>query len=120
MSSLKSDETRNKASDIGAKSVPAGLTLALALPQRMAEVNFEAASELMIFMSRRMEAQSELFRGLGHCRDFSGLAEMQREFWKQASADYSKEMSQLADIARANVAKVTGFVAEGAAPTHAA
>jgi len=120
MSNLKSDETRNKASDNRVKSAPAGLTMALGLPQRMAEVNFEAASELMTFMSRRMEAQSELLRDLGHCRDFNGLAEMQREFWQQASADYSKEVSQLADIARANVAKVTGFVAEGAAPTRAA
>jgi hypothetical protein len=120
MSNVKSDETRNKASDNGAKSVPAGVTMALALPQRMAEVNFEAASELMTFMSRRMEAQSELFRGLGHCRDFSGLAEMQRGFWEQASADYSKEVSQLADIARANLAKVTGLVAEGVAPARAA
>jgi len=120
MSNLKSDGTRSKASDDGAKSVPAGLAMALALPQRMAEVNLEAASELMMFMSRRMEAQSALFRGLGHCHNLGSVVEAQRAFWEQATEDYSKEVTELADIARAGVAKVAGAVAGDTASARAA
>jgi hypothetical protein len=114
MPNARDDHAGNDPAGKMTKSVQAGLATALSLPRKAAEANFEAASVLLGFISRRMKAQAEFFGGLSRCKDFTSAVEMHRGFWGHVSDDVSKETSQFSDIAKTDGTGIAKPVAESA------
>ncbi len=115
MTSTKNSQTVPFAPENLSKSVEASMAAALSLPQKIVETNLDAAGELLNFMSRRVKSQADFLRDIGHCKDLAGAVEMQRKFWSHISDDYGREMGQLSEMAKGNIAKATKLVAEGPA-----
>ncbi len=85
------------------KSVQSNLASSMEVPKKFFEANLDTGAELLAFMGRRMKAQSELWSGLGHCKDLSEATEMQKAFMEKVTKDYTVELSQLTEIARKNL-----------------
>lgn len=95
-----------------ARVLQAQLASAAAIPQAVMEANLSMFSELLMFMGRRAKAQAEFCNSLGRCKELSDAVEAQREFAEQVTRDYSKEVSELSDIVRKNVASLSNIGAQ--------
>jgi hypothetical protein len=93
-----------------ALSVQNGLATAMEVPKKVMEANLETGTELLMFMTRRMKAQADLFSGVGHCHDMGEATDMQRTFWEKVSKDYAEELNHLAEIVRKNFETVSGLM----------
>jgi len=111
MPNVRDDHAGNDPADKMTKSVQAGLATALNLPRKAVEANFEAASVLLGFISRRMKAQAEFFGGLSRCRDFTSAVEIHRGVWGHVSDEVSKETSRISDIAKTNGTEAAKLIA---------
>jgi hypothetical protein len=110
------------AMDSAINTVQAGVVRAMAVPQRLLEAQMATSAELLTFVSRRMQAQAELWQSLGRCHDMGEAARTQRQFLERVSHDYTEEMTQLVELARRNftsVAETVGRQQQDAAPAPA-
>jgi hypothetical protein len=92
------------------RSVQNGLATAMQVPKKVMESNLEVGTEFLMFMTRRLKAQADLFSGVGYCHDIGEATDMQRTFWEKVTSDYSEEMNHLAEIARKNFETVSGLM----------
>lgn len=100
-----------------ARALHAQLASAAAIPQAVLGANLSIVSELLTFMGQRVKAQAELWNSLGHCKEFSEIVDAQRAFTEQVTRDYSKEVSELSELVRRNVASLSEIGAQsGPAP----
>jgi Phasin protein len=120
MSTARSAQQASIISDNLARSMQSNLSTAAAAPQKILEANLQTGSEFLSFVSRRLQAQAELWNGLGHCRDVSQLAETQKKFWEGATKDYSEELNHFASAASKNLGIAAGMTPEKGAPGKAA
>ncbi len=105
------EERTAQGAQIG-KSIQDGLTNALAAPQKLFEANLATGVELMAFVSRRMQAQAELFGTITQCHGVEEVTAAQRAFLQKATEHYGAELNHLADIARKNIALMTDTMIE--------
>ena len=96
--------------------VQKSLAAFLVAPQRLMQINLEAASHAFSFMNRRMKAQAAMWSNVGNFSDTSGAAEAQRAFLETVTKDYAEEMTKLTDMARKNLASMAGSVVNGHMP----
>ncbi|MGL5117150.1 MAG: phasin family protein [Beijerinckiaceae bacterium] len=89
------------------QSTQSTLASAMASPQKFAELTSEAMAEWMTFVSRRANAQAELFGELSHCHDVDQAADTQRRFVAKCTKDYTDEFTQLLEIGRRNVERIS-------------
>lgn len=80
---------------------------AVAIPQAVMEANLSMFAELLMFMGRRVKARAEFCNSLGRCKELSDTIEAHREFTEQVTRDYSKEVDEVSDIVRKNVASLS-------------
>lgn len=83
------------------------LKVAAAIPQAIIEANWFMTSEFLIFASRRLQAQTDLWWSLGDCHDLSEAVSIQRQFTERVTEDYSAGVNQLSKIVRRNVASLS-------------
>lgn len=102
------------------EAVQQALSGFLAVPQRLMQINIEAANHAVAFMTRRMKANAALWSSMGHFSDVSGAAEAQRTFLETVTKDYVAEMTELTDLARKNLASVSDAAAGAPLPGFAA
>ncbi len=98
----------------GAEQVQDGLAKSMLVPRKMLEANLRAGSALLNFASHRMQAQADFLGRVLRCDNVEQAATMQKEFFENMVGDYSREMSELMEIARENTA-VLGGIATGSA-----
>lgn len=98
--------------DGAARVLQAQFVSAAAIPQAVIASNLSMFSELLIFMGRRAKAQAEFCNSLRHCKELSDAVEVHRAFTGQVTRDYSKEVSQISDIVRKNVASLSEIGAQ--------
>lgn len=116
MTSMKSG--RQAASDATAgvdgiaRTLQAQFKAAAAIPQAAFEAHWAMAAELLSFASRRLQAQAELCRSLGHCQELAEAVDVQRQFSERVSKDYSDEMGQLSEVVRKNIASLSAAGAD--------
>jgi hypothetical protein len=96
------------------KTTQAAFASALSGPQKFAELASEAMAEWMAFVSRRAKAQAELYNELSHCHDVDAASEMQRRFFTHCSEDYAKEFTQLMNLGRRNMERISNEVVHAA------
>jgi Zn-dependent M32 family carboxypeptidase len=96
----------------GARLLQAQFASAAVIPQAIVEANLSMVSELLMFMSQRVKAQAEFCNSLGHCKELSEAVDAHREFTEKVTRDYSKEVGQLSDIVRKNVASLSEIGAQ--------
>jgi hypothetical protein len=96
------------------KTTQAAFASALSGPQKFAELSSEAMAEWMAFVSRRARAQAELYGELSHCHDVDAAADMQRRFFTRCSEDYAKEFTQLMELGRRNMERMSDAVVHAA------
>jgi hypothetical protein len=97
-------------------AIQQSLTSFLAVPQKLMQINLEAANHAFSFMNRRLKAQAAFWSNFGHFSDTSGAAEAQRAFLETVTKDYTEEMTQLTDMARKNLASATETVSSAPMP----
>jgi sugar (pentulose or hexulose) kinase len=102
-----SDAGKSDAGKSAGDSAPQLVANVLAVPQKLMQINLEAATHAFNFMNRRMKAQAALWSSIGHLGDTNGAAEMQRAFIENVTKDYAEEMTELTNLARKNLASVT-------------
>ncbi len=97
-------------------AIQQSLTGLLAVPQTLMQFKPEAANRAFSVMNRRLKAQAALWSNIGHFSDTSGAAEAQRAFLETVMKDDTQEMMQLTDMARQNLASLTGTVSTAPMP----
>lgn len=121
MTSMKSGQQAARDAVAGldgiARTTQAQLKAAAAIPQAIIEANWALASELLSFASRRLQAQAELCRSLGHCQELAEAVDVQRQFTERVTKDYSDEMGQLSEVVRKNIASLSAAGADLVAET---
>jgi hypothetical protein len=90
-----------------------GASALMAIPQRMMQANLEAISDSMHFMNRRMKAQAALWSGFGQLTNGSSLSDVQQHVITSLSKEMAAEMQELGDMARRNMAAMTGAFTPG-------
>ena len=100
--------------DAKTNPIGGGLAASMAFPQKMVEANLQTSVELLIFMSRRIKSQAELWGEFGHCHDFGSALNAQRKFAACVTKDYSDEMTHLVEMARQHFDTVTHALADHA------
>lgn len=88
-------------------TVQRGLGAMMALPQKLLQMNLEAAKHGLNVMNRRMKAQAALLNDIGNK---GGTADAQRTYFETIANDCAEEMSELAEIAKKNFAAMTGVL----------
>ena len=107
MTSMKSNQQPAKDAVAGldgiARTAEAQLKVATAIPQAIIEANWAMASEFLIFASRRLQAQMDLWWSLCDCQGLSEAVAIQRQFTERVTDDYSGGVNQLSEVVRRNV-----------------
>jgi hypothetical protein len=107
MTSMKSNQQAAREAVAGldgiARTAQSQLKVATAIPQAIIEANWAMASELLIFTSRRLQAQADLWWSLCDCRGLSEAVAVQRQFTERVTDDYSDGVSHLSEVVRRNV-----------------
>jgi Phasin protein len=88
------------------------LEQAMTVPKKLIESQLQTSSALLNFASQRMQAQAEFLGRFSHCGSLDEAAKMQTKFFEAMLADYSHEMSHLAELARANTILATDAMRE--------
>jgi hypothetical protein len=112
MSTAKSSEALSGMPGDIMKTMQAGMANMMTVPQKVMEANLETGAELLSFMSRRMQSQSDLWNRIGHCHGIDEAADAQRLFVESLAKDYADEMGQLAGVFRKNLETVTSAVSD--------
>ncbi len=110
---MRGNATSGKSTD---DTIQQTLASFLAVPQKLMQINLEAANHTFNFMNRRMKAQAALWTNIGQFSDTRGAAEAQRIFLETVTKDYTDEMTQLTDMARKNMASVSDAAASAPLP----
>ncbi|MFC5393918.1 hypothetical protein [Bosea vestrisii] len=107
MTSMKSNQQPAKDAVAGldgiARTAEAQLKVATAIPQAIIEANWAMASEFLIFASRRLQAQMDLWWSLCDCQGLSEAVAIQRQFTERVTDDYSGGVNQLSEVVRRSV-----------------
>lgn len=107
MTSMKSNQQPAKDAVAGldgiARTAEAQLKVATAIPQAIIEANWAVATEFLIFASRRLQAQMDLWWSLCDCQGLSEAVAIQRQFTERVTDDYSGGVNQLSEVVRRNV-----------------
>lgn len=116
MSNVKSSQQAAKDVISGldgiARTTQAQFKAAVAVPQAIIEANWAMASEILNFVSRRLQAQADLCSSLGRCQEFAEAVEAQRKFSERVTQDYSEEVGQLSEVVRKNIASLSAVGAD--------
>ncbi len=97
---------------VNADTVQEGIAKSMLAPRKMMEANLKAGSALLSFASQRMQAQAEFLARFLHCDNVEQAATAQKEFFEAMVGDYSREMTELMEIARENSAFLAGGATE--------
>ncbi len=111
MGATKSPGRASSAIDADADAIQDSIMKSIMVPKKMLEANLRAGSALLSFAGLRMQAQAEFFGRVLRCDNVEQAATMQKEFVEAMVGDYSREMTELMEIARENSA----FLASGTA-----
>lgn len=107
MTSMKSNQQPAKDAVAGldgiARTAEAQLKVATAIPQAIIEANWAVATEFLIFASRRLQAQMDLWWSLCDCQGLSEAVAIQRQFTERVTDDYSGGVNQLSEVVRRSV-----------------
>ena len=107
MTSMKSNQQPAKDAVAGldgiARTAELQLKVATAIPQAIIEANWAMASEFLIFASRRLQAQMDLWWSLCDCQGLSEAVAIQRQFTERVTDDYSGGVNQLSEVVRRSV-----------------
>ena len=90
-------------------AMQSGLSVLMALPQKMMHANIEAITESVNFMSRRMKAQAAMWSN-GPLGNGSSLSDAQQHFITAMTKEMADEMQEFGDLARKNIGLMTGAV----------
>lgn len=116
MTSMKSNQQAAREAVAGldgiARTAQSQLKVATAIPQAIIEANWAMASEFLIFASRRLQAQADLWWSLCDCRGLSEAVAVQRQFTERVTDDYPDGVSRLSEVVRRNVTSLSAVGAK--------
>jgi hypothetical protein len=81
-------------------------------PSALVHVNVIAGFEIVEFANRVLAAQIDLLNNLTRCQSLGDAARLHADFVRSEAVDCAREVSNLADLARDNVAAVADAIDE--------
>lgn len=91
MTSMKSNQPVAREAVAGldgiARTAQSQLKVATAIPQAIIEPNWAMASVFLLFASRRLQAQADLWWSLCDCRGLGEAVAIQRQFTERVTGD---------------------------------
>ncbi len=88
----------NANSSISAFGLPVSILPQLEQSKKLAETSAKYRSDLLSFVAKRRQAESEFIQSLAHCDDTSDFFKRQFEFFQAAWSAYSSELPKISGI----------------------
>jgi len=87
---------------------------AMGVSKKLLENQLQTSSALLNFAGQRMQAQADFLGRFSSCHTLDEAAKMQTKYFEAMIADYGRELTHLAEIARTNTIMATDAMRETA------
>jgi len=85
---------------------------AMGMSKKLLESQLQTSSALLSFAGQRIQAQAEFLGRFSSCHSLDEAAKAQTKYFEAMIADYGRELTQLAEMARASTIMATDAMRE--------